>query len=759
MARKVYDLTPKLRIHHTQEYSSRLLVLGQHYLNPRDELGKIGITYHGYFTAFQSHTIKVKATVIDEKQQEKQKTIYLNRKSLKKYLKAAYPDFDVENATDWRLVAKLNTDCPPLEDSQHLRHAGRHNKRPVKNFFDNTIGKFFSWLYLKTVTSLNRFKLRFLFINKEKDLFENSEKMAAYRFKKAKKVPAYQQHLARQRFEVRSDTKFEEIPTTTKENYITPNAVTPWATHVNGRLPKQSKIDTSTGTTAAPTIWERSDEEIETVKHSMKLAWELIMGARTPYMINAFALGPWATGLSIHEIGRELGTTYSVGADMEKIMQAVEMQYNYEQARLDQEIARLQKTLRGRSLWPRENINAALKSLVNDVLNDLLDHPKKTVDAAISEYVNQDDYPYLKKYKNEFAHMVKLLNAEKKQITILGYPPFLLDIPKYFREQGKDFKKYHVVAGIGGQAIGESMRQKMKDDGFLKVSSSYGASDLDINLGMETDQEIELRELLNTNPQMALELYGPNKGVPMVFRYDPLNYHIECGDENDHLIFTCNRQNRSSPRVRYDLKDTGRIFAASDVNATLAKHGFFQQQETNLPYVFIWGRDSTAGYGTCNVPFDELEEALAKVDSDKKIWKRAFLSYEKNHVARFDILLELNDDVDFFEENDMRAFHADLIKAMADKNEYFREEIERLGEDDLLPKIRIYKRRESPIIEPGGQRKQVMVFKKGDNVTKEDLGEKSRDYIVSNLKKSDLLRLLAENDHADSAASTIGVAI
>jgi phenylacetate-coenzyme A ligase PaaK-like adenylate-forming protein len=757
MAREVYDLKSKLRMYSSKEYSSRLLLDGPHHLNPRDKLGKFGITYHSYITAFQSHAIKVKAIVIDEQQREKNKTIYLNRKSLKKYLKATYHDIDTEHANDQQLIAKLNENCPEHEDSQHLRHAGKHNQRPINRFIDDTLGKFFSWLYLKTITSLTRFKARFLIINKEKDLFEHSEKMAARRFKKAKRAPAYRQHLADSSFVEHSKTRFNEIPITTKDNYIKPNARKPWTTHINGKLPQKSKIDTSTGTTDAPTIWERSDEEIQTVKSSMKTAWELLMGERTPYLINAFALGPWATGLSIHEIGRELGTTYSVGADMEKIMQAVEMQYNYEQARLGEEITNLKNKLNGRSLWHKEHIEDELKSLVNDILNDLLDHPKKTCDAVISEYLSQGDYRYLYRYRSEFSSMVKLLNAEKKQITILGYPPFLLDIPKYFSEKGKDFKRYHAVAGVGGQAIGESMRQKMKHDGFSKVTSSYGASDLDINLGIETDNEIDLRELLNQNPQMARELYGPNKGVPMVYRYDPLNYHIECADENDHLIFTCNRENRSSPRVRYDLKDTGRVYAASDVNAMLVKHGFFQELDTNLPYIFIWGRDSTAGYGTCNVPFDELEEALDKVDTDKKIWKRAFLSYEKQHISRFDILLELNDDVDFFEKEDMESFHAALIKAMSDKNEYFAEEIQRLGDNDVLPKIRIYKRLESPIIEPGGQRKQVMVFKKGDNVTKEGLGEKNRDYRVAYLTKSDYLRLLTEKEHVDLADSAMGV--
>lgn len=200
----------------------------------------------------------------------------------------------------------------------------------------------------------------------------------------------------------------------------------------------------------------------------------------------------------------------------------------------------------------------------------------------------------------------------------------------------------------------------------------------------------------------------------MIFRYDPLNYHIECKEGNNHLVMTCNRANRSSPRIRYNLKDTGRVYAASDVDAMLRKHGIFKpkiKNNLNLPFLFIWGRDSTAGFGTCNVPFDELESALQHVDGDNKaILKRAFYKHEVNHITRFDIWLELNDDVEFFEEPAKQAFHVKLIHQMTQRNEYFADEINRLRDDECIPAIQFFKRKCSPIAEPGGQRKQVLVF-------------------------------------------------
>ena len=52
---------------------------------------------------------------------------------------------------------------------------------------------------------------------------------------------------------------------------------------------------------------------------------------------------------------------------------------------------------------------------------------------------------------------------------------------------------------------------------------------------------------------------------------------------------------------------------------------------------------------------------------------------------------------------------------MADRNEYFSAEIERLGDDDLLPTLQFFVRGKSPIAEADGQRKQVLVFEDGVN--------------------------------------------
>ena len=52
---------------------------------------------------------------------------------------------------------------------------------------------------------------------------------------------------------------------------------------------------------------------------------------------------------------------------------------------------------------------------------------------------------------------------------------------------------------------------------------------------------------------------------------------------------------------------------------------------------------------------------------------------------------------------------------MATRNEYFADEISRLADDDFLPNLMFYKRGTSPIAEPGGHRKQVLVFEQGVN--------------------------------------------
>ena len=75
----------------SNEYGNRLIIK-KGPLNPRDKLGKFGITTHNWFTSLFYETINIKFTTgFDSKGKPITKTFRLNRNSLIKYVRAADP--------------------------------------------------------------------------------------------------------------------------------------------------------------------------------------------------------------------------------------------------------------------------------------------------------------------------------------------------------------------------------------------------------------------------------------------------------------------------------------------------------------------------------------------------------------------------------------------------------------------------------------------------------------------------------------------
>ncbi|KTC85028.1 phenylacetate--CoA ligase family protein [Legionella brunensis] len=723
----VYKLNTPVVLFNHPEYGQRLLFKNGA-TNPRDILGKIGVTIHQPIGALFYRTITIEAQLIDESGKAKIQKFNVNRNSLIKYL----GEDEHKKLNDAELVTRLNEQLSrdnkgdeqrreqAKTGKEGLRHAGRHNRRLVDNwsnrFSDYIKGSFLSWLYQKTIVSVNRIKARFLFVGKESELFEAGEILAKKRFHEAyKEVPAYKTHITRFNGVPTSKTEFRDIPITSKENYIKFQQFDS-DTHFGGKYPSIYKIDTSTGTTGKPTVWVRGENELETVKKSLQLAAKIQFGNRRLSYINAFALGPWATGLTTYELMRNTGNVFATGPDKEKILDNLISNAKYEQHQLELAVDSLMQK------HPRLTAEdkKAIISLIDTTLKAALKNRSTNIDNEFTLAVSKLDEkikPIVRRYKSQIKAIAQKQNEEKCQVIIAGYPPFLKDLTAYAKEKGYNFADFSAIGVVGGQAISEAMRDQLMSHGFNQIYSSYGASDLDINLGVETEYEITVRKAIENNPGLARELFGENKGLPMVFHYDPMNYHVECDDE-DNLLFTCTRNDRSSSRIRYDLGDKGRVYASSDVQGLLAKYGIFQKPKTNLPLMFVWGRDSTVVFNGANLAFTELERAITTDETlEKKVLKKAFYTYQDTDGSeKLEIWLELNDGEELPNEQQLEEYSHSLLNKLVNLNQDFRYQVEKLDEGTPLPVVRFYKRNQSPISEAGGHRKQVLIFQKGVNL-------------------------------------------
>lgn len=108
------------------------------------------------------------------------------------------------------------------------------------------------------------------------------------------------------------------VPYTDKESYVKKFPIETRCQ--NGILPRKGVvIDESSGTSGTPNNWVRGKDEREAIKQALKLAVHHLVGQEPYILINAFALGPWATGMNVSMSLVDEFILKSTGPDKQKI--------------------------------------------------------------------------------------------------------------------------------------------------------------------------------------------------------------------------------------------------------------------------------------------------------------------------------------------------------------------------------------------------------------------------------------------------------
>ncbi len=540
-------------------------------VNPRGELGKTGIRIHGQIGRLFHNCVTL--------QSEHQK-FYLNRKSAIKWITAQEDtppsDSDILTRLQTILSQTINYNSLAYQKSR----VSKESTSPLRPCIDKVKGCFWNKVWKWSLSSWNCFRLRFFFVRKESTLYSASETRAKAIFWKTRStVPAYQE------LTLNPPPTFNEIPMTDKATYIVPNQGTE-RTYVGGKIPHHGQSYSSTGTTGKPTTWMIGPDEQRTMKTLMHYGIQSHIGNQPLFFLNAFAMGPWATGITTSFALFEKAMTFSIGPDIDKILDTLQT-------------------------WPP---------------------------AQFSD----------------------------RKYVIAGYPDFMDKLVTKAKEKGFDLKPFNLVAVVGGDAISDTVRERIETEGGIKVVSAYGASDLDFPIGQESNFTDNLRRSCKENPEFATELFG-TESLPMIFQYDPLNYYIESNAERQ-MIYTCVRDDRASPRIRYNLKDTGQIMRMSDLMAIAQKHKIaLPASQTGLPLLFIWGREGAVTYQATKVFTENLAMAIQSLpELFGKIENYGFRKLEKG----FNILLELKENAEIPENTDelliekIREFNKDFDAAI-----------------------------------------------------------------------------------------------
>jgi phenylacetate-CoA ligase len=137
-----------------------------------------------------------------------------------------------------------------------------------------------------------------------------------------RRVPAYAAFLAEHdagRVRARGlDPDLSSIPITDKDNYVRRYSIEERC--VGGRIPTAGVvIDESSGTSGTPNNWVRGATERAEVKQALQVAMHHQFGRGPLFVINAFALGSWATGMNVSMSIVDISILKSTGPDIVKI--------------------------------------------------------------------------------------------------------------------------------------------------------------------------------------------------------------------------------------------------------------------------------------------------------------------------------------------------------------------------------------------------------------------------------------------------------
>jgi phenylacetate-CoA ligase len=318
------------------------------------------------------------------------------------------------------------------------------------------------------------------------------------------------------------------IPITDKESYVKRFSVEQRCR--DGKIPSRGVvIDESSGTSGEPNNWVRGTAERDDARKLLHLGVHRNFGDQQLFVINAFALGPWATGMNVSMSIVDVSILKSTGPDIQKIVNSL------------------------RQFGP--------------------------------------GYRYL----------------------ICGYPPFL----KQLVDSGEiDLSEYDILAAVGGESMSESLRDYLLRS-FKRVYSSFGASDLEINIAAENDFTIALRRLLRDRPALGDALHLPNDTLPMVFQYNPLDYYVEASENGELLISVC-RLDSVAPKIRYNLHDSGRVVRFPELKQSLERFGISPESLAvdylDLPLLFHYGRsDATVAFYGANVAPADVQEVVYSI--------------------------------------------------------------------------------------------------------------------------------------------------
>ena len=251
---------------------------------------------------------------------------------------------------------------------------------------------------------------------------------------------------------------------------------------------------------------------------------------------------------------------------------------------------------------------------------------------------------------------------------------------------------------VGGEGISEPLRTHLLQF-FQTVISSYGASDLEINIGVETELTINLRRLCMKEPRTFAEAFRTRDAADDLSVQRAGLHHRD--DAGGRIIFTIGRQTSAAPKIRYNLHDLGGTMTHKELSAKLAANGIdvcdLAKRQSRFPILFVYGRSdlTVPFYGAKVYPTDIEEIINAHPKLVKQINSFQIASYEDEAIdRRLKIRLETIKDLPH-RLAAVDELHQTFFEGLCRVNQDFREVTKMF--DRSCVEIEIYRIRDRPV--------------------------------------------------------------
>lgn len=132
-----------------------------------------------------------------------------------------------------------------------------------------------------------------------------------------RRVPAYRRHLTG-----RAAHRWSALPETDKRSYIQRHPIEDLC--LDGRLPRRGVVvDESSGSSGTPTSWVRGPAERRATAALLRATFARATKGRPVIVLNAFALGAWATGMNVSMALADVCILKSTGPDRDKVLDTI----------------------------------------------------------------------------------------------------------------------------------------------------------------------------------------------------------------------------------------------------------------------------------------------------------------------------------------------------------------------------------------------------------------------------------------------------